>query len=186
MEEADHLISILTNVKDGLKNKNSFLLNNLSNQTIHHASTHQEEGSITLAVLIYALSKLIERKDYEKISSWDRFSSKFIGNIDLTIMSLRTNNDEKYLKYLESLRKLITGMSVNIKPYIQEVLRKASINKASKIYEHGISRGRTAKILGITQWELSEYSGQKNMPDERYNQSMNVRRRAEMAMNFFS
>ena len=65
-------------------------------------------------------------------------------------------------------------------------MHKASVNKASKIYEHGISMGRTAKMLGITQWELSEYTGQKNVPDNPYNETFDVRKRAEMAMEFFS
>jgi hypothetical protein len=186
MEEREHLVSILEQTKEGLKNKNAYSLSGLSNQTIHHASLHQDEGCITLAVLIYTLSKIIERKDYEKIPSWEKFNRKFIGYVDLTVMAINSNNDEKYIKYLEMLRKLITGMSVNIKPYVQEVLRKASINKASKIYEHGISMGRTAKMLGITQWELTEYTGQKGSSDNEYNQSLNIKKRAQMALEFFS
>jgi predicted transcriptional regulator len=73
-----------------------------------------------------------------------------------------------------------------MKPYIQEVLRKASINKASKIYEHGISLGQTAQLLGITQWELSEYSGQTNVSDNDYNKTLDIKKRAKMALEFFS
>ena len=72
-----------------------------------------------------------------------------------------------------------------MKPYINEVLRKASINKASRIHEHGISLGQTAKLLGITQWELSEYIGRKEITDRRYSQTINTKIRAKMAMEFF-
>jgi predicted transcriptional regulator len=46
----------------------------------------------------------------------------------------------------------------HVRDYIRDVFYKASINKASKIYEHGISRAETANILGITQWELAGYA----------------------------
>jgi predicted transcriptional regulator len=82
-------------------------------------------------------------------------------------------------------RKTLSSLSVNLKPYIEEVMRKASINKASKIYEHGISLGQTANLLGISQWELSEYTGQTSIADTNYNNTINTKKRAQMAMEFF-
>jgi hypothetical protein len=186
MEEESHLIDVLGKVKEGLKQYDSSKLNELSNQVIHQASAHQDVGCITLAVLIYALSKIVERQDYKKIKNWDKFVKKFNSYTDLAVVALNEENEEKYNDYLESARKTLTSISVNLKPYIQEVMRKASINKASKIYEHGISLGRTAKILGITQWELSEYTGQRNIPDNPYNETIDVKKRAKMALEFFA
>ena len=45
--------------------------------------------------------------------------------------------------------------------------------------------GRTAKMLGVTQWELSEYTGQKQISDNPYNETLSVKKRAKMAMEFF-
>ena len=63
-------------------------------------------------------------------------------------------------------------------------MRKASINKASRIYEHGISLGKTAQLLGITQWELTEYTGQKR--EEKPYGALSAKKRAQMALEFFS
>lgn len=186
MEEAEHLINVMDNSKKYLSIKDSERLRELSNQFIHHLSSHQEEGCITLAVIVYALSKIIERKDYEKVKGWDKFVKKFNASMDLAIKAAREDKTEEYDKYLEMSRKALTSISVNLKPYIQEILRKASINKASKVYEHGISMGRTSKILGITQWELSEYTGQKTVPDNPFNESLSIKKRAQIALDFFS
>jgi len=186
MEEFPHLIEVVKNTKESLIKYDASKLNELSNQTLHQASAHQDMGCITLAVLIYTLSKLVERQDYRKIRNWDKFVKRFNSYMDLSILALKEQNEEKYNKYLEEARKTITSISINLKPYIQEVMRKASINKASKIYEHGISMGRTAKMLGITQWELSEYSGQKSIPENPYNETLGVKKRAKTAMEFFS
>lgn len=185
MEEESHIIDVIKTAKESLTEKDVAKLRELSNQTIHQASTHQDVGCITLAVLIYTLSKLIERKDYEKIKNWNKFVMRFNSFMDLAVMAIHEKKEDKYNNYLEMARKSLTVISVNLKKYIQEVLRKAAINKASKIYEHGLSMETTAKMLGVTLWELSEYMGQRHVADNPYNESFSVKKRAEMALEFF-
>ena len=185
-KEAKHIIEVLESTLIALKEEDPAKLKELSNETIHNASVYQDPGNISAAVLVYALSKLIERGDYQKIKNWNNFTKKINMFFSLAISALKQNNFNKYEDYLKKARASINSISVNLRPYIQEVLRKASINKASKIYEHGISLGQTAKILGITQWELSEYAGQTKIPDVEYNITLDVQRRAKMALEFFS
>ena len=186
MEDVDHVISILKETQIAIINKDSSKLQSISNQTVHSASMFQDAGSVTLAVLVYTVSKVIERGDYKKIPNWELFVKRFNSFMGLAILALKENKYEKYPIYLEDARKALTTISINLKQYIQEVLRKASINKASKIYEHGISMGQTAKMLGLTQWELSEYAGQKNMQENFYSKTLDVKKRVQMAVDFFS
>lgn len=186
MEEVEHVIQVLEEVRVAIKAEDVLKLNTLSNETIHTVSTHQDTGNITMAVIVYALSKLIERKNFLKIKNWNLFIARIDSQFALAIKALRDDRIEKYETYMEMTRKSITSTSLNIKPYIQDVLRKASINKASKIYEHGISLGQTAQILGITEWELSEYAGQTRIPDVKYNITLSVEKRAKMALEFLS
>ena len=76
--------------------------------------------------------------------------------ISVRLMQLLGKDDVKvFRKEIISVRKDIHIFGP-LKEYIQEVFRKAYINKASRIYEHGISRAETAGLLGVTQWELAE------------------------------
>jgi hypothetical protein len=186
MEEVSHLINVLEETKEAIVKEDILKLGELSNQTIHSASTNQDAGSITIAVIVYALSKIIERKDTLKIKNWNTFIKKIDGVFTLAVKALKEDKVDKYEKYMEMTRKAITSTSLNIKPYIQDVMRKASINKASKIYEHGISLGQTAEILGITEWELSEYSGQTRVADVPFSISLDIVKRAKMALEFFA
>ncbi len=183
MEESEHRIEILQATRTAVSNHDSLALRDLSNQTIHGASYIQDGGSIALAVLVYTLSKLIERNDHEKIKNWPVFVKKLDSWLSLAIKAIHENNQAAYESHLEQARKSLTTISVSIKPYVQEVFRKASINKASRIYEHGISMGKTAQLLGITQWELAEYTGQKH---EGGYATLDARKRAQMALQFFS
>ena len=49
--------------------------------------------------------------------------------------------------------------------YIQHVIDEANVKKASKIYDHGISLGQTAQLLGISHWELMRYVGHTKIPE---------------------
>ena len=186
MEEASHVINVLEQTKEALMQEDVIKLRELSNQTIHAASVLQDTSSITIAVIVYALSKVIERKNTLKIKNWKVFMNKIEAQFSLAIKALKEDKIDKYEKYIEMTRKSISSTSLNIKPYIQDVLRKASINKASKIYEHGVSLGQTASVLGITEWELSEYSGQTRVADTGFNITLDTAKRAKMAMEFFS
>lgn len=186
MEERGHVIEVLEQVKSAIESEDTLKLNELSNQTIHSASIQQDIGSITTAVIVYSLSKLIDRKQTLKIKNWNQLMKKITSQFSLAIRALKENKEAKYQNYMQMTRRTISSTALNIKPYIQEVLRKASINKASKIYAHGISLGRTAEILGVSEWELSEYTGQTKIPDVKYNISLDVKKRAALALEFFS
>ena len=185
MREKEHLIQILKETRKALKTKNTFQLQKLSNKTIHSASIYQHTDYIIIAIIIYSLSKIVAQKDSLQIKDWDSFTKEVNSNLASAVISLKKEDSKKFLENLKKTKNEITNLSISLKPYIHEVLRKASINKASKIHEHGISLGQTANLLGITQWELSEYVGRKEITDRKYSQTINTRVRAKMAMEFF-
>lgn len=183
--ETLHTIQVLESMGEALSVGDPVKLKELSNQTIHSACGIQDPGSLTIAVLAYSLGKLLERRDGMKIRGWDDFVKKFNSYIPLAIKALKENKVEAYENYLLLARKSLSSISGNLRKDINDVLRKASINKASKIYEHGISLGKTADLLGVTQWELADYTGQMKV-DESHTHTLNIKRRAQMALEFFS
>jgi len=185
-EESEHFISVLEETKNALLQQDILKLKELSDNTIHSASSQQDSASISMAVIIYALGKLVERRDRLKIRDWNSFVKKFNSAIGLAIKALKDDNEEAFQRYVEAARKVITSEAISIKPFVQEILKKASINKGSKIYEHGISIEQTSKLLGISQWELSDYVGQKAGSEIRQNFTMDEKKRAKMALEFFS
>lgn len=182
-EECINAALVLEETKKAIKELDAIKLKELSNRTIHSSCFYQDAGSITTAVLIYALSKLIERRDNEKIKNWEKFVKALNSNFDEAISALNRNNPEEYADYMEQARKTFESIS-NLKPYIKEVLRKSAINKASKIYEHGLSLEQTARLLGISLWELAEYVGQRDIVTPK--EIISIKKRAEMALEFLS
>ncbi len=101
------------------------------------------------------------------------------------IFALEKNNINKFRFEIEHLRTSIQNLSGHLKDYISEVFRKAKINKASRIYEHGISMEKTAKILGISVWELAEYVGQTRVANVDLSITMPIKERIKLAEEMF-
>lgn len=185
-KEAAHLIEVLVQTKKALENGDSFTLHQLSDQTIHSSSITQHTDFITLAVLLYSLNKIVMRKEKINQKIWSGFVKKFSEEINKSINELKNKNEDEFSRHLDHAKELLVTLSPNQRQDVEEVLKKASINKAGKIYEHGISLNRTAHLLGVTPWELSAYIGQGMSTENPYTKTIDVKKRIKMAQDFFS
>lgn len=185
MQEKENVLRILKDTLKNIKIEDTNKLKDLSNQTIHTASVSQDPENIAIAVIIYSLSKIIERKDYRSKPGWGQFYNGVLMQIEQCINALENNDDEHLGKHLEDLRKRVEGVSGKLKKYIQDVFIRAKINKASRIYEHGISMEKTAKLLGITMWDLAGYTGQTGISDVNFGKTMDAKSRIKIAFEMF-
>ena len=102
------------------------------------------------------------------------------------VQALKKDNLTEFRQEIDLIRKLIQSLSGRLKDYIHDVFRKAQINKASKIYEHGISMEKTAKILGISQWELADYVGKTRIGDVNLGVTLPIRKRIKYVEEIFA
>jgi len=183
--DRQHIIRVIKDILVSLKKYDAVNLKDLSNQTIHCATCNQDAGSIAIGIIAYTLSKIVEREDYKKIKLWDDFLQKFNSFMNLAIKAAEEDNLGAFEEHIVRARKSIISAAPNMKNYLEETLRKAAINKAGKIYEHGLSLGQTAKILGVSEWEITEYAGQSRGNDY-VASTLSVKQRAKMALEFLS
>jgi len=186
MQEKENVLRILKETIVAISKNNPIKLKELSNQTVHTASITQDPDNIAVAVAVYSLSKIIERKEYQTLPGWEEFYQTIISAMNNSITAIEKDDDKKLTNSLLSIQKAVSKLSGKLKDYIQDVFRKAEINKASKIYEHGISMEKTASLLGITMFELASYAGQKpEISDIPLSQSIDVKTRIKTAMEMF-
>ena len=152
-------------------------LTEVSDHIIHDASLYQDEDSVSTAVLIHALSKIVS-KCCEKELSFKHFANPLKKMREYLVKDNAKFFREELKKEIREIQKL----DEKLKVYVQEVLERAKIKKGSKMHEHGISIARTAEILGISQWELQQYIG---VQKEFSRQTMPVRKRLEIARELF-
>ncbi len=185
MHEKEHVIKILEEAQKATSEENVVRLKELSNNTIHTASTSQDTDSILIAIIIYSLSKIIERKMQYGEKKCDIFCRAVSKKLNNAILALNKGNEDLFHKMLQNIIDSINKLSTSFKEDIQNIFHKARINKASKIYEHGISMEKTAELLGISQYELANYSGQRGTSEDPEIQTSPVKDRIRLAMRFF-
>ena len=175
------IISVLTDLTRILKERKETdvsEIKSLSNHVIHNASVFQDEDSISVAILIYSLSKIIERKernlDYGKILSM----------LSSAITNLKSSNDGYFRKSVKDIFNFIRAIDAKLKLYINEVINQAQIKKGCKLCEHGISVARASEVLGISRWELMHYLGKTTLIDQ-FSESVSVSSRLKFARRLF-
>ena len=185
MLERGHILKVLKRVKNSLEKENYIEIKQLSNRVIHKASIDQDPDIIALAVIIYSLSKLIEREDYRAEKNWEKFYQAYLKNIKDMVLALEEKDIHAFRDEINQNRILIQNLSGKLKTYISHVFKDARINKASRIYEHGISMEKTAKILGISIWELAEYAGKTGVANQNLGITLPIQKRVKITREIF-
>ncbi len=185
MKEVGNILRILKRAKELIEDDNAHELKNLSGETIHSATISQDADNIVVAVLIYSIGKVLERKYYRDMDGWKEFYDTMTKDLGLAVKSLEKGDIKNTRIYLGEIRNSLNKISGNLSRYIKDIFRKAEINKAFKLYEHGLSSEQTAELLGISLWDLASYIGQSHISESRIAISMPEEKRVQIAEDIF-
>lgn len=183
--ELKNLLDVLYQTVKAIKSRDLALLRDLSNRTIHSASIYKDTDSVSMAVIIYSLSKIMGRPDYYEEKQFITLINRITKDIESAATFVKQKKFNKFRFSIKDITSAIDSLSGKLKQYIQDTFREAMINKASRLYEHGISRAETANLLGITVWELSEYIGKTGIPDTDLSITKPIKERINNAKNLF-
>ena len=186
MREVENILRILREAKNSIKQGQYSNLSALSNQTINAASFSQDPDNILVSVIIYSLSKILVDPKCCRLPVWDKVINKILLYLDHSIQDIEKNKLDDFRRDFEKIRKELEKLSKDVKEYVKSVFKKASLNKASRIYEHGVSMEQTAKLLGVSMFELANYAGGKYVSDAPENRTMDQKTRIKLAVDIFS
>ena len=174
MEEVvrQDILEVLGQGIEALNRGDAFVVKELSNHVIHNASIFQDEDSLGTAVLMYALSKTMEKGRLD-VGEVGKLLSKAKSELETF------NFDEYRLAVKLALRKISQADS-RLKVFVSSVIDQAQLKKGCKICMHGVSVARTANILGVSRWELMQYLGRTTFHDE-IDETVNVLERLAYA-----
>jgi len=159
------ILRVLREIQPYVKNLNAAKLKDMSSLTIANGSIYQDEDSISIAVVTYALSKIIERVHLKKPEHWKNFHQHILDNLNYAKNHLTKNKTMQYRNAIKNLFSTINQLDSKLALYIQEVVEKSKIKKGTSLYEHGISIARVCELLDICNWELMDYVGKTQISD---------------------
>ena len=181
----EDILSILDDAIRAIKNDDSSKLRDVSDHTIHDASIFQDKHSVSIAVVIYSLSKILQKNQYKIFKGWEKFYDDCLKYLNNARSALLKDNITDYDKNLKNLYTAISKLEHKLGSYITEVLNQAQIKKSGKIYEHGISTSRAAELLGVSTWELMGYLGHTRIIDAQPLMTKTVKERLKFTKSLF-
>lgn len=150
-------LQVIKDVIKNLKNEDFIAIEEVSDHIIHCASVYQDSSAISLSVSVFALAKMVQRKK--------KILPHIYEILENAKNALLEKNDPAYLQALKKLIATISQEDHKVQKYIRRVMNDAQIKKGFKLYEHGLSLGKTAELLGISHWELMKYIGNVKLPE---------------------
>lgn len=177
------IIYILKETLEELPKLNTRRMKDLSNHTLHSSTIYNDERAITTAVSIYALAKTIEKEKIKRhhAKEWNEFIKKAKIFLKESLNAISKNNIPLFDKSMGKLVSATEALDENYGYYIEYILNKAKVNKAERLYEHGLSMGTVAELLGISKWELMQYAGFSRIHDNPDTISAKIKERIKNA-----
>lgn len=154
-------LAVLKKAQRYINNGDSKKLKHLSEYAIQNTSIFQDKDSLTLAVIMYAISKLLERWGFE-----GEYPEQIRNYLSSAEFSIEQGNLTDYRDHISKLADFVAAVDKEFRIYVEKVMEKAQIKKGSSLFEHGISVARSADLLGIGQWELLSYIGKTRINDD--------------------
>lgn len=177
-QDALEIIEKVIEILKTREEKDILELKDLSDHTMHNASVFQDDCSVSLAVLVYALSKIMGRYSNES------YDEQVLKLFMLGKQHLQNDDEISFNEDIKKLFSIISKVDSKIDLYVQEVISQAQIKKGSKLCEHGVSCAKSAEVLGISQWDLMDYLGKTKIIE--YAPGIDVKSRLKFARRIFS
>lgn len=181
------ILKVLYKSLELLENNNFSDMQMLSDQIIHNASIYQDEDSIGVATMIYALSKILEKEKIKRYhpKEYNKLLADSKVNIKQMIRTAEDFNFEEFEKYLKNILNTINALDKSYNEYIEWVINHAKLKKARKIYEHGVSLGRVSQLLGVPEWEVMRYTAETRFFERGELKTLNPKKRLENTKKIF-
>jgi|ETN01SMinimDraft_4_1059930.scaffolds.fasta_scaffold59242_2 hypothetical protein len=148
----------------------------LSNHIIHSATIFQDKDSTDTAILLYSISKIMERAGKSTNAA---ILQRELGKAKKV---LERKDERQYQGELQKIFRIITKLDKKLTHYVEHLLTHASAKKACNLCEHGVSVGRAAEISGTSKWDLMSQMGQSHTPIDK---TARIRERLRVARRLF-
>ena len=155
-----------------LEQNNSLMLKDLSNHLIEQAVTTKDKRVVSLSLIAYGLSKLASKPHLVETKRWGQFKAHILKHLQEEIKKLETK--EHLAELLESIIKDVTDFDKDAGHYMFDIIQKARIKQASRVYAIGASLSKAAEVTDANERELLQYIGTTKIHDQPYTKTKKV------------
>lgn len=159
-----------------VRKSDSFRLKELSNANVSNEIAFQDEDSLTISVVAYALSKIMGRTSRK---------ADIISRLKNALASLNSGDDRKYRLTIRGLIREIESEDSGFRQFVSGIFERAKIKKGCNLCESGTSMARAADMLRVSKWELAGYLG-RSRASGRHSELVTAGQRLSLARRLFA
>ena len=141
-------------------------LRETANKAISQAALENDSLKASLAVVAYALGKILEKEHFQKETSWPRIQSSIRSELINAVMLAKKQDFNKLKIALLSITNRISKIDYRFGNYWQNLIEKSRVKQASSAYALGVSLSQATQLTGCDKEELFNYIGFTKMHEE--------------------
>lgn len=169
--------SILTS----FRKRNQRALRKINDDVLSAAATELDKNLFDLAVLSYALSKIVSKPRFLDREYDSRLRAIERALSDLLDMS--NAPDEQVSRFVHAVEKSIGSLEKDDPRFITTIINKGKLKMAATLYAQGMSLGVASEMSNLEQQEVLDYAGETMMFD-RIKDEKGIRERMKLARKF--
>jgi len=128
-------------------------LREIAKELIYRAAETYDKHLATLAVVAYAMSKLLSKVHVTKSANWPKYKALLLDALERELPP-------------ERIAGIIASIDEEMGNYVHSLLDKARVKMASDLYAAGLSIRSAAELTGAPLSELIDYVGKTTIHDE--------------------
>ena len=165
-------------ILSAFRKRNQRALRKLNDEVLSAAATELSKPLFDLAVLSYALSKIVSKPRFLEREYEGRLRAIEGALADLVYIS--NDEDERISKSIQSAEKSITSLEKEDPRFIINMMTKAKLKMAATLYAQGMSLGVACEFSGQEKQEVLDYAGATMMFD-RVKDEKDIKERMKLA-----
>lgn len=151
-ERAD-VSTLISRSMEAVRQKNALALRKVSADALTEAAMEGHREMILVALVDYALSKIMSKVHYRKVTG--EFYDKIVGHFK----AAREGPKKETIRHLERIEDMVMKLDEKEGHFAENVMEKAKVKKAAKLYEQGLSLKRAADLTGAEPVKVLDYVG---------------------------
>ncbi|MBN3036976.1 MAG: hypothetical protein JW834_00855 [Candidatus Diapherotrites archaeon] len=151
-------------------------LKEISNEAIESVALVEDKDLVDISLIAYSLYKLISKPHYTEGRSWAMFVDDVLDDLDEVHALVRAGKDLHGILE-EDIMRDIAIMDESYSNYLKDVLYKARIKQASRLYALGLSLNRAVALTGADKFKVAAYVGTTRIHDRPFTQTKSVKER---------
>ena len=164
---------MIERLRNAFKSRKASDLKKISNAAIEQAAMSEDRDMVSIPLISYCLYKLLSKEHMEKQESWNRFLENVDKDLDEAVEIAKRGEPLVGILEKEIIHD-IAQIDDSYGNYAKDIVYKARIKQASRIYAMGISLSTAIALTGADKMESYGYVGTTKIHDRPFTSNKTV------------